>query len=275
MTLDIRPIWRRSERRASSAPGYCTFTATGRPSAQTARWTWPMERGRRGLRGERAEAVAPARAELPGEDGVHPRGGHRGRGVLQPRELLAVRAGDVVGQHGLEEAERLPELHGPALQLAEHLEQLLGGLLLQLVAHLLGGRATDPAAQAEGRAAGEAEGQRGEPGAAAQAAAGDAVVLLVGRGVRPPVPGATRPAGALGPRGEVVGHGRPFWSVAPTAQPDRAASSARVGPAAGAVRRAAARRAAASCAAPCPARASGRRSRPPRRRRTPAPARRR
>ena len=35
--------WRRSERRASSAPGYCTLTATSRPSDQTARCTWPIE----------------------------------------------------------------------------------------------------------------------------------------------------------------------------------------------------------------------------------------
>ena len=38
-----RAIWRRSERSASPAPGYCTLTATSRPSCQTARCTWPMD----------------------------------------------------------------------------------------------------------------------------------------------------------------------------------------------------------------------------------------
>ena len=27
---------------AGPAPGYCTLTATSRPSRHTARWTWPM-----------------------------------------------------------------------------------------------------------------------------------------------------------------------------------------------------------------------------------------
>ena len=38
-----RAIWRRSARNASPAPGYCTLTATSRPSCQTARCTCPME----------------------------------------------------------------------------------------------------------------------------------------------------------------------------------------------------------------------------------------
>ena len=38
-TFDSRPICFRSDRSASSAPGYCTLTATGRPSRQVARWT--------------------------------------------------------------------------------------------------------------------------------------------------------------------------------------------------------------------------------------------
>ena len=42
MTRLIRDSWRRSDRRASSAPGYCTLTATSRPSRQTARCTCPM-----------------------------------------------------------------------------------------------------------------------------------------------------------------------------------------------------------------------------------------
>ncbi|CAB5045677.1 unannotated protein [freshwater metagenome] len=33
----------RSANKAPAAPGYCTFTATSRPSCQTARCTWPIE----------------------------------------------------------------------------------------------------------------------------------------------------------------------------------------------------------------------------------------
>src|SRR4051794_39368706 len=37
-----RASWRRSDFRASPAPGYCTLTATSRSSRQRPRWTWPM-----------------------------------------------------------------------------------------------------------------------------------------------------------------------------------------------------------------------------------------
>ncbi len=36
-------IWSRSAISAWAAPGYCTFTATSRPSDQTARCTWPID----------------------------------------------------------------------------------------------------------------------------------------------------------------------------------------------------------------------------------------
>ena len=38
-----RLSWRRSEVRASADPGYCTLTATSRPSDQVPRCTWPIE----------------------------------------------------------------------------------------------------------------------------------------------------------------------------------------------------------------------------------------
>ncbi len=44
-----RLSWLRSDSRASPAPGYCTLTATSRPSCHTARCTWPMEAAAVGL----------------------------------------------------------------------------------------------------------------------------------------------------------------------------------------------------------------------------------
>ncbi len=66
---------------------------------------------------------------------------------------------DVFGKEGLEQAQGLAELHRPALEVAEDLEQLLGRTLLQLLTHLLGRCATEPAAQAQGGPTGEAQGQ--------------------------------------------------------------------------------------------------------------------
>ena len=42
-TRATRATWLRSLSRAGPAPGYCTLTATSRPSFQTARCTWPIE----------------------------------------------------------------------------------------------------------------------------------------------------------------------------------------------------------------------------------------
>ncbi len=38
-----RPSCRRSARRASAAPGYCSLTATSRPSFSRPRCTWPID----------------------------------------------------------------------------------------------------------------------------------------------------------------------------------------------------------------------------------------
>ena len=42
-TRPTRATWVKSEISASPAPGYCTLTATSRPSAHTARCTCPIE----------------------------------------------------------------------------------------------------------------------------------------------------------------------------------------------------------------------------------------
>jgi len=66
---------------------------------------------------------------------------------LQPGQGLAVGGGGVLGQRGLEDRQRLPELHRTALELAQHGEQLLGGAGSQLSVDRLGGLAGDPLAQ--------------------------------------------------------------------------------------------------------------------------------
>ena len=89
-------------------------------------------------------------AELAGQHPVHGAGRQRRRRLLQPGERLAVGAGEVLGQGRLEDRHGLAELHRPALELAEHLEQLLGGARL----HLGGDDLGRPAARCGGRARG-------------------------------------------------------------------------------------------------------------------------
>ena len=118
--------------------------------------------GGSGLVLERPEPGAPAGTELAGEHGMHGAGRQRRRGLLQPGECLAVRTGEVLRQGGLEDRHGLAELHRPALELAEHPEQLLGGAGLDLGRHDLRGSATEPLAQTDRRAPREAQRQTGE-----------------------------------------------------------------------------------------------------------------
>ena len=98
----------------------------------------PDARRSRGAVVEVAEAPAPVAAQLLGQDRMHGGGGHGRRGFLQLGQCGAVRPGDVLGKRCLEDAQRLAELHCPALELAEDAEQLLGRALLELEADLLG-----------------------------------------------------------------------------------------------------------------------------------------
>ena len=83
------------------------------------------------------QLVLPVRAEALRDLVADGLGRHRRRGVLQPGQLLAVGAGHLLGQRRLEHAQRLTELHRPALELAEGPEQLLGGALLDVGQHRL------------------------------------------------------------------------------------------------------------------------------------------
>ena len=92
-----------------------------------------------------SEPVAPVRVPSSwDEHRVHRAGGQRRRRLLQAGQGLAVGAGEVLGQGRLEDRHGLAELHGPALELAEHLEQLLSGARLDLGRHHLGGPPAEP-----------------------------------------------------------------------------------------------------------------------------------
>ncbi len=108
------------------------------------------------------QVVLPGRAEVERDLVADRLGRHRGSGVLEPGELRAVRRGELVGEGGLEHRHRLPELHRPALELAQGAEQLLGGPLLDLAHHGLGRLAAEALAEPDRVAAGVPERQRRE-----------------------------------------------------------------------------------------------------------------
>ena len=109
------------------------------------------------------QPLLPVGAEVAREDVAHRLRRHRRRGVLEPGQLLAVGAGDLLGQRGLEHRQRLAELHRPALELAERAEQLLGGALLDLAHHRSAGFAAEPPAEPDRAPPGVAQRQRREP----------------------------------------------------------------------------------------------------------------
>ena len=131
-TLTIRCMVFRSARSASSAPGYWILTATSRPSDHTALCTWPMLADAIGRVVERGEPLAPLGAQLRVEHPVHLGGGQRRGLPLQFGQRLAVRLAVLLGDRGLHHRQRLADLHRAALELTEHGEQLLGGLVHQL-----------------------------------------------------------------------------------------------------------------------------------------------
>ncbi len=72
------------------------------------------------------------RTELCGQHAMHAGRGQRRRRFLQSGERGPVGSGDLFRQGRLEDGQRLSELHGPTLELAEHLEQMLCRALLDV-----------------------------------------------------------------------------------------------------------------------------------------------
>ena len=126
MPVNSIPALSRSPVMASSTPGYCTFTATARPSWVRARWTWPIDAAAIGIGSHSANSTSGAapsssRDHLGGQLGRHRRGV-----LLELGQRLAHR----LGQALVEVAGHLAELHHGALHVAERLGHLLGGLQL-------------------------------------------------------------------------------------------------------------------------------------------------
>ena len=87
---------------------------------------------------ELGEVVPPGLAQVFGQHLMHAASGQRRRGLLQLGQRGAVRPGDLGRQRRLEDRQRLAELHGAALELAEHPEDLVGGALLYFLGDDLG-----------------------------------------------------------------------------------------------------------------------------------------
>ena len=100
---------------ASSTPGYCTFTATARPSWVMARWTWPIDAAAIGTGSHSANSSS---GPPPSSSRITPAassGAHR-RGVLLQ---LGERVADGLGQALVEVAGHLAELHQRALHVPQ------------------------------------------------------------------------------------------------------------------------------------------------------------
>ena len=97
---------------ASAMPGYCTLTATIRPSSSRARWTWPIDAAAIGSGSKSAKTSL----ELPAEvvlDHRRDRLERHGLGVLLERreDLLPLRP-DVLGHEAeVDRRQRLADLH--------------------------------------------------------------------------------------------------------------------------------------------------------------------
>jgi hypothetical protein len=110
---------------------------------------------------ELGEEVPPVLPELSGQHLVHGAGRQRRRGFLQLGQRGPVRAGDLRRQRRLEDGQRLAQLHGAALELAQDAEDLLGGALLDLLRDDLGRPAADALPHPDGRAARQSDRQPG------------------------------------------------------------------------------------------------------------------
>ena len=68
---------------ARSTPGYCTLTATRRPSGITARWTWPIDAAATGTGSHWRKRASGSVAELVDHDLLGQARSHRRHVLLQ------------------------------------------------------------------------------------------------------------------------------------------------------------------------------------------------
>ena len=117
----------------SAMPGYCTLTATARPSWVIARCTCPIEAAAMGSGSQRAKARSGGRPSSSLTTCGGQLRAHRRHAVLQPAE----RAADGGRQAVVDVAGHLAELHQHALHRAQGGGDVLGGLQGEVVAQLL------------------------------------------------------------------------------------------------------------------------------------------
>ncbi len=130
---------RRSVSTASAIPGYCTFTATSRPSWVVARWTCPIEAAATGCSEKSAKCSSsgpPRSASATRRTCSKSAAGTSSRSAAR-RSLnaLALALGHEVE---VDRREHLADLHGGALHLAELGHELVGHLHRPLAAGALG-----------------------------------------------------------------------------------------------------------------------------------------
>ncbi len=174
--LDVQPRHQQAEQPASPAelvevadqraPGAWVLDLHRDPAAVVPdRLVDLADRGGRGGRVvELLKLIAPVLAQVGRQHLVHGARGQRRSGFLQPGQRGPVRPGDLGRQRRLEDRQRLAQLHGAALELAQDPEDLVGRAPLDLLGHDLGGPPADPLPEAQCRAAHEPDGQPGELG---------------------------------------------------------------------------------------------------------------
>ena len=108
---------------ASSTPGYCTFTATSRPSRSTARWTWPIDAAATGTGSQSRKRRSGSFAQLLADHLLGQARRHRRHVGLQAGQRFLGLGRQALGDEG----HHLAQLHDGALHVAELLGHVLGG----------------------------------------------------------------------------------------------------------------------------------------------------
>ena len=108
---------------ALSTPGYCTLTATSRPSGSTARCTWPIDAAATGTGSQSRNSRSGCVAELLRDDLLGQARRHRRHVGLQRGQRGLGLGRETLGDEG----DHLARLHDGALHVAELAGDVLGG----------------------------------------------------------------------------------------------------------------------------------------------------